>query len=75
VIFGKNVTTHPNIFIQRLHAYSISRLVLVPSLLKAIFDTLNVIGKDEGRKLTESVRLWVCSGETLSMNLLQGNSN
>lgn len=44
----------------------------MPSLLKAIFQTLSLIGSSEGKKLLNSVRLWVCSGETLSYELLTG---
>ncbi|CAL8104235.1 unnamed protein product [Orchesella dallaii] len=70
IVFDKTVTSQPPLFMEKLHAYDISRVVVVPSLLKAIFQTLGIVGKSEGRKLLSSVRLWICSGEALSYDLL-----
>jgi acyl-coenzyme A synthetase/AMP-(fatty) acid ligase len=73
IILGKMITSNPNIFIQKMQIYQVTRLVLVPSLLKAMFQTMKIIGVDEGRKMLQSIKLWVCSGETLSKDLLMGN--
>ncbi|ODM90538.1 Mycosubtilin synthase subunit C [Orchesella cincta] len=71
IVFDKTVTSQPPLFMEKLHVNDISRVVVVPSLLKAIFQTLHIVGKGEGRKLLSSVRLWVCSGEALSYDLLK----
>ncbi|ODM89984.1 Mycosubtilin synthase subunit C [Orchesella cincta] len=71
IVFDKTVASQPPLLMQKLHAYDITRVVVVPSMLKAIFQTIEIVGKDEGRKLLSSVRLWVCSGEALSYNLLK----
>jgi len=68
-IFGKHITTHPNILIQKIADRGITRLVLVPSLLRSILATTYLLG-ELARKDLESITLWICSGETLSKDLL-----
>jgi len=72
VVFDKTAKLHPQLFMEKLHAYDITRVVVVPSLLKAIVQVIGISGKCEGQKLLRSVRLWVCSGEALSYDLLKG---
>lgn len=72
IVFDKIITSQPSLFMEKLHAYGVTRVVLVPSLLKAIFQILSIIGKAQGRKLLQSVRLWVCSGEAMTYPLLVG---
>jgi len=69
-VFGKHITAHPNILIQRISDCKITRFVLVPSLLRSILATTDVIG-DVARQDLKSVMLWICSGETLTRDLLE----
>jgi len=68
-VFGKHITANPNILIQRIADNGITRLVLVPSLLRSILATTYLLG-DVARKRLESIKLWICSGETLTKDLL-----
>jgi non-ribosomal peptide synthetase component F len=56
-------------FIQKLDLYKITRIVLVPSLLRAIFQTIRLLGT-EAKVMLNSVKLWVCSGETMTKDLV-----
>lgn len=69
IIFPKANVVNPSIFIQKLDQFKITRLVLVPSLLRAMFNTIKLVG-EEARKMLECVKLWVCSGETLTKDLV-----
>ncbi|CAL8104517.1 unnamed protein product [Orchesella dallaii] len=71
IVFDRMVTSQPPLFMEKLHAYNITRVVVVPSLLKAIFQVIEIVGENEGRKVLSSVRLWICSGEALSYDLLK----
>lgn len=62
----KQVTQNPERFITVLDAYKISRLVLVPSLLASI---IHYVGNKS--KPLQHLRLWVCSGEVLTAQLLR----
>jgi amino acid adenylation domain-containing protein len=55
-----------NQFLQTLSKQNVTRLVLVPSLLRAILDSF----PDLDRRLPQ-LKYWICSGETLPMELGQ----
>lgn len=68
----------PEALIRNIYEYKVSRIILVPSLLASILNTLQLIlnnNNNNGEKqwaasqLLESVELWICSGETLTMEL------
>ncbi|OAD52131.1 Tyrocidine synthase 3 [Eufriesea mexicana] len=66
VVVPKHVTRDPERFVTILEKYKIQRLVLVPSLLHSILMYLSLRNKDT---MLRSLRLWVCSGETLPVSL------
>ncbi|XP_017788181.1 PREDICTED: tyrocidine synthase 3 [Habropoda laboriosa] len=66
VIVSKHVTRDPEKFVAVLEKYDIQRLVLVPSLLQSMLMYLSLRNKDNALR---SLRLWVCSGETLPVSL------
>ncbi|MEG4277137.1 amino acid adenylation domain-containing protein [Microcoleus sp. MON1_C1] len=55
-----------NQFLQTLSKQNVTRLVLVPSLLRALLDSFS----DLDRRLPQ-LKYWICSGETLPMELCQ----
>ena len=55
-----------NQFLQTLSKQNVTRLVLVPSLLRAILDSF----PDLDRRLPQ-LKYWICSGETLPVELCQ----
>jgi amino acid adenylation domain-containing protein len=55
-----------NQFIQTLSKQNVTRLVLVPSLLRALLDSF----PDLDRRLPQ-LKYWICSGETLPVELCQ----
>ena len=55
-----------NQFLQTLSKQKVTRLVLVPSLLRAILDSF----PDLDRRLPQ-LKYWICSGETLPVELCQ----
>jgi len=67
VIVPKTITTDPQRLIALLDKYKIGRLVLVPTLLRTILMYLD-LSKEPGSHLRH-LKLWVCSGETLSVSL------
>ncbi|KAK7603033.1 hypothetical protein V9T40_003032 [Parthenolecanium corni] len=73
LIVPKHITKDPEKLIQVLDTYKVERLVLVPSLLQAIFMYLDMIKKQfcmNYNKLS-SLKLWVCSGEPLPVSLVK----
>ncbi|CAK9829208.1 Tyrocidine synthase 3 [Anthophora retusa] len=66
VVVSKHVTRDPEKFVAVLEKYKIQRLVLVPSLLYSMLMYLSLRNKDN---ILRSLRLWVCSGETLPVSL------
>lgn len=70
VIVPKIITQNPEVFVAILESHCVTRLVLVPSLLSAILD---YIGEDNKWAIPplQQLRLWVCSGEVLSPQLLR----
>jgi non-ribosomal peptide synthetase component F len=70
VIIPKIITQNPEVFIATLESHCVTRLVLVPSLMSAILTYFNGNSKSPIRSL-QHLRLWVCSGEVLSPQLLR----
>ncbi|XP_077271508.1 beta-alanyl-bioamine nonribosomal peptide synthetase ebony-like [Temnothorax americanus] len=66
VIVPKSVTKDPEKFIPLLEKHQIQRLVLVPSLLRSLLMYLDLRDNDN---VLDRLKLWVCSGETLSVAL------
>ncbi|XP_071559405.1 beta-alanyl-bioamine nonribosomal peptide synthetase ebony-like isoform X2 [Temnothorax nylanderi] len=66
VIVPKSVTKDPEKFVPLLEEHQIQRLVLVPSLLRSLLMYLDLRDNDN---VLDRLKLWVCSGETLSVAL------
>ncbi|KYM95748.1 PREDICTED: mycosubtilin synthase subunit C-like [Cyphomyrmex costatus] len=66
VIVPKCVTKNPEKFIPLLEKHQVQRLVLVPSLLRSLLMYLNLQNNDN---VLDHLKLWICSGETLSVAL------
>ncbi|KAF7385849.1 hypothetical protein HZH66_011691 [Vespula vulgaris] len=66
VIVPREVTKNPEKFVQSLEKHKIQRLVLVPSLLQSMLMYLKLQNKQNS---LPSLKLWICSGETLSISL------
>ncbi|KAL1449569.1 hypothetical protein WDU94_002061, partial [Cyamophila willieti] len=70
LIIPREVTKNPEILIKVLDKYKVERLVLVPSLLRSMLMFLKMHNSsDDSKVLLRHLRLWVCSGETLSRTL------
>ncbi|XP_011501560.1 PREDICTED: N-(5-amino-5-carboxypentanoyl)-L-cysteinyl-D-valine synthase [Ceratosolen solmsi marchali] len=67
-VIPKYVTKDPEKFVIILNKYKIQRIVLVPSLLKSFLMYLNF---QQDKDCLKSLKLWICSGETLSPSLVQ----
>ncbi|XP_031828206.1 nonribosomal peptide synthetase ebony [Nomia melanderi] len=66
VVVPKHVTKDPERFVRVLDKHQIQRLVLVPSLLHSM---LMYFSLREKENVLRSLKLWVCSGETLPVTL------
>ncbi|KAF2902812.1 hypothetical protein ILUMI_03369 [Ignelater luminosus] len=66
LVVPKAVTLDPERLVSVLEKYKIERLVLVPSLLRAILMYLEL---QKSKKYLQNVKIWVCSGETLVVSL------
>jgi amino acid adenylation domain-containing protein len=64
VIIPDEIVKDPQLFVAALAANKVTRLVLVPSLLRVILE----LGEDLARQLSD-LRYCVCSGETLPVEL------
>jgi len=64
VIIPDRAVKDINQFLQTLSKENVTRLVLVPSLWRAILDSF----PDLDRRLPQ-LKYWICSGETLPMEL------
>ena len=69
VIMPKSTTQNPELFVQELERYNITRLVLVPSLLRNIFLYLKFESTNDGNQRLPNLKLVVSSGETLPIDL------
>jgi amino acid adenylation domain-containing protein len=66
VIIPDAVVKDPPRLVHTLAAQQVTRLVLVPSLLRVILDTVGTLGQQLPR-----LRLWISSGEPLPVDLLR----
>ena len=64
VILPDEIVKDPRYLVEALAANKVTRLVLVPSLLQALLDTLPNL-----QSQLPSLKLWVTSGEALSLDL------
>lgn len=64
----KDVTQDTERFIDLLNLCKVTRLVLVPSLLKAILTILK--SRQTGEPSLSKLKMWICSGEVLTSQLL-----
>ncbi|KAI4484951.1 hypothetical protein M0802_012924 [Mischocyttarus mexicanus] len=65
VVVPKEVTRNPERFVRILEKHEIRRLVLVPSLLRSMLMYLKL----QNKNVLSTLKLWICSGETLSVSL------
>lgn len=66
LIIPKHVTKDPERLVEALQSYHIERLVLVPTLLRSLLMYLPLKNQPG---LLHGLKIWVCSGETLSTQL------
>lgn len=66
VIIPKEVTKDPERLVSTLEKYQIERLVLVPTLLRSLLMYLSL---QDSKYLLKNLKIWVCSGEPLSLSL------
>jgi amino acid adenylation domain-containing protein len=66
VLIPEDVVKHPLRLVQLLAENQVSRIVLVPSLLRILLDTYSDLGSRLPR-----LKYWVSSGETLPLELAQ----
>ncbi|MHC5857710.1 non-ribosomal peptide synthetase [Nostoc sp.] len=66
VIIPDAVVLDPQLFIETLIHHKVTRIVLVPSLLHLLLDNYNHLIKN-----LSHLKLWITSGEALSVNLVQ----
>ncbi len=65
VIVGDRTVKYPQQFVETLAQHHVTRLVLVPSLLRVLLDSRNLQAR------LPKLKLWVTSGEALSLDLLR----
>jgi acyl-coenzyme A synthetase/AMP-(fatty) acid ligase len=65
VVVPKEVTRNPSELANVLEEYKIERLVLVPTLLRSLLMFLSL----QEDKMLFNLKIWVCSGEPLSLQL------
>ncbi|CAG9772921.1 unnamed protein product [Ceutorhynchus assimilis] len=68
LVVPKALTKDPEKLVNLIDKYQIERLVLVPSLLRSL---LLYLGLQVNKDALKSLKLWVCSGETLAVSLAQ----
>ncbi|CAH0721044.1 unnamed protein product, partial [Brenthis ino] len=66
LILPRETTRDPQKLVRVLAEYQIKRLVLVPTLLRSILMYLSL---NQSERPLQHLKLWVCSGETLSKEL------
>lgn len=69
VVVPKEVTKNPSRLVEVLEEYKIERLVLVPTLLRSLLLYLPLQETTRAGKLLYNLKIWVCSGEPLSLQL------
>lgn len=68
LVVPKSVVRDPERLVDVLEAYRIERLVLVPTLLRTLLMYLPLRGSEPG---LADLHVWVCSGETLTGQLVR----
>ncbi|MBH8571754.1 amino acid adenylation domain-containing protein [Nostocaceae cyanobacterium CENA369] len=66
VIISNPTVQDPQLFIEALANYKVTRIILVPSLLRLLLDNYSHLTK----KLSQ-LKIWITSGEALSIKLVQ----
>ncbi|MCL6753052.1 amino acid adenylation domain-containing protein [Nostoc sp. CCCryo 231-06] len=66
VIISNTTVIDPQLFIETLAHHKVTRIILVPSLLRLLLDNYSHLAK----KLSQ-LKLWISSGEALSVKLLK----
>ncbi|MDM9379463.1 amino acid adenylation domain-containing protein [Chlorogloeopsis sp. ULAP01] len=66
VIISNATVQDPQLFIEALADYKVTRIILVPSLLRLILDNYSYLAQ----KLSH-LKIWITSGEKLSLKLAQ----
>ncbi len=66
MIIPDETVKDPHLFLQTLAAHSVTRIVLVPSLLRALLDN-----EPSLKARIPDLKYWICSGETLPLELVQ----
>jgi acyl-CoA synthetase (AMP-forming)/AMP-acid ligase II len=69
-VFSKRTLINAHLLVQNLHGKNITRITLVPSHLKSILDTIELLGA-EGSNLLQNIRLWISSGEVLRITTIE----
>ncbi|MEC4892943.1 MAG: amino acid adenylation domain-containing protein [Oscillatoria sp. PMC 1051.18] len=65
VVISDRVVKNPQQFVETLAHHNVTRLVLVPSLLRVLLDTYPNL-----QQILPKLQLWISSGEALSLDLL-----
>ncbi|MFW9265488.1 non-ribosomal peptide synthetase, partial [Nostoc sp. CALU 546] len=66
VIISNATVKEPQLFIQTLADNKVTRIILVPSLLRLLLDTYSHLTRN-----LSQLKLWIASGEALSLELVQ----
>ncbi|MBD2607328.1 amino acid adenylation domain-containing protein [Scytonema hofmannii FACHB-248] len=66
VIISNATVIDPQLFIETLANHKVTRIIVVPSLLRLLFDNYSHLAK----KLSQ-LKLWISSGEALSVKLVK----
>ncbi|XP_013793959.1 uncharacterized protein LOC106478001, partial [Limulus polyphemus] len=67
VILPNIITQNPKSLLQHLQKHQVTRIVVVPTLLQMILWYLKI---EPSFRENSTIKLWVCSGETLTKKLL-----
>ncbi|MBD2309010.1 amino acid adenylation domain-containing protein [Chroococcidiopsis sp. FACHB-1243] len=66
VIISDAIAKDPQLFLETLVRHKVTRIVLVPSLLRILLDTYSHLTQN-----LSHLKLWIASGEALSIDLVQ----
>ncbi len=66
VIIPDDIVKDPQQFVQILAAHSVTRIVLVPSLLRVLLDNESSL-----KERLPALKYWICSGEALPLELVR----
>jgi len=70
VIIADAIALDPQLFLETLAYHHVSRLVLVPSLLRVLLNTYSHLTQN-----LSYLKLWIASGEALTVDLVQNFKN